>query len=110
LSDGKRLVLEHYGRVCSRCGFSDWRALWIDHINGGGNKHRAELFPNWVNRDKPGGRGGGPFYTWLIKQGFPPGYQTLCANCSCIKDRTEGYGEGDYVPPDDWPVQLEMTL
>ena len=33
-------VLEKYGSKCVKCGFSDSRALQIDHVNGGGH---AEL-------------------------------------------------------------------
>lgn len=56
---------------CSRCGFSDIRALQIDHINGGGNKHVKEL--------------NGMLVFWLQKNNFPEGFQILCANCNWIK-------------------------
>ena len=29
-------ALDHLGNVCVRCGFSDPRALQIDHVNGNG--------------------------------------------------------------------------
>lgn len=45
--------------------------LCIDHIDGGGNKHRAEIK--------------GDFYRWLIDNNFPPGFQTLCHNCNMAK-------------------------
>lgn len=48
--------------------------LSIDHINGGGSKHTKSL-----------NRRGVTFYLWLIKQGFPDGYQTLCYNCNFAK-------------------------
>ena len=69
-------VFGHYGRVCS-CGFHDMRALTIDHINGGGNKHRKEIK-----------RGGCHFYVWLKQQGFPQGFQVMCMNCQFIKRHT----------------------
>jgi hypothetical protein len=73
----KEDVLTHYGRgklACVKCGFSDIRALSIDHINGGGNKERKKL--------KIGGR---PFYSYLKASNYPEGYQTLCMNCQWIK-------------------------
>ncbi len=69
----KREVILHYGNgeiVCSRCGFKDIKALSIDHINGGGNKHRRKIKN---------------FYYWLRKNNFPEGYQVLCMNCQFIK-------------------------
>ena len=71
----KERVLTHYGNgrlACVRCGFSDIRALSIDHINGKGTYHRIQL-------------GGSNFYGWLIKNNYPEGYQTLCMNCNWIK-------------------------
>ena len=73
-------ALTHYGNgklACVRCGYSDVRALTIDHING----RKAVGHPrNW---------GGSALYRWLIKHDFPKGYQTLCMNCQWIKRFTE---------------------
>jgi hypothetical protein len=72
----KTIVLTHYGNgklACSMCGFDDIRALSLDHINGGGNKHCKSLGIK------------GTLYNWLIKHNFPEGYQTLCMNCQFIK-------------------------
>lgn len=70
-------VFDHYGEACARCNFSDYRALQIDHIADNGAEERKSLggqnFSGWQ------------FYEWLINQGFPSGYQTLCANCNNIK-------------------------
>lgn len=55
--------------------YTDMRALTIDHIHGGGTKHRFET----------GIGGGHHFYRWLKQQGFPVGYQILCMNCQFIK-------------------------
>lgn len=70
-------ALERYGTECKNCGFSDTRALQIDHINNDGGKERRGLggqnFSGWR------------FYHWLKQQGWPDGYQTLCANCNMIK-------------------------
>ena len=70
----KQEVLEHYGTICP-CGFSDQRALSIDHINGKGTKHRRQI-------------GASRFYIWLRKNNFPDGYQVLCMNCQFIKRYT----------------------
>ena len=74
----KKEILIYYGNgklVCVKCGFNDIRALTIDHIKGGGHKHRK----------KQGVNSGIEFYCWLRKNSFPSGYQTLCANCQSIK-------------------------
>lgn len=75
-------VLTHYGNgvcACVKCGFSDIRALSIDHIEGNGAEHRRELLP-----DNPQ-RGGLLMYSVLKHEGFPIGMQTLCMNCQFIK-------------------------
>lgn len=75
-SDKIRLIMfDLLGHECKRCGFSDKRALQIDHINGGGNKE-AKLFKSGTTmirryRDNPE----------LAKQKL----QILCANCNWIK-------------------------
>lgn len=71
----KMIVLSHYSPEikCIKCGFSDIKALEIDHINGGGNKQRKLIGC------------GSKFYRWLIKNNFPNGFQVLCANCNRIK-------------------------
>jgi hypothetical protein len=69
----RETVFSHYGTICVRCGFSDQRALSIDHIDGGGTQHRKSI-----------GKGN-LFYRWLAKHGFPEGFQTLCMNCQFIK-------------------------
>jgi hypothetical protein len=56
------------------------RYLSIDHINGDGARHRQDVIGNR--------RGGGEsFHRWLIRNGFPPGYQTLCQPCNSSKGR-----------------------
>ena len=56
---------------CACCGEREDQFLCIDHIDGGGNKHRAEI-----------GTGGNRIYAWLRKNGFPPGFRVLCLNCN----------------------------
>lgn len=71
----KEDVINYYGGVCVCCGETELDFLTIDHINGGGNKHRRELRIG----------GGYKFYRWLIKNNFPPGFQSLCMNCQLSK-------------------------
>lgn len=77
-------VLTHYGHgklACVECKEARLACLSIDHINGGGTKHRKSL-PD-----------GGRLYPHLIKWGLPEGYQTLCMNCQFVKrDRQMEYG------------------
>ena len=62
------------GNECIKCGFSDRRALQIDHINGGGIKERRKgntrRFHSKVLKS--------------VKKGDKK-YQLLCANCNWIK-------------------------
>lgn len=73
-------IFAHYGSTCACCGTTE--DLTIDHIDGGGGAHRKELFGN---SRKAGGR----FYAWLIRNGFPAGYQTLCQPCNGSKREGE---------------------
>jgi hypothetical protein len=74
----KTQALTYYGNgklACVKCGYGEnINALTIDHINGCGTKNRLA-----------NGGSGYKFYYWLIKNGCPEGYQTLCANCQAIK-------------------------
>ncbi len=74
----KTLVLSHYGNgwcICMVCGDNRIACLSIDHIVGGGLKHRES-----VPEIKRYG-----FYRWLEKNNFPEGYQTLCMSCQWVK-------------------------
>lgn len=62
-------VLARYGNKCTCCGETRQEFLAIDHIDGGGNKHRKEL-------------GNKSFYGWLIKNDYPAGFRVLCHNCN----------------------------
>lgn len=69
-------VFEHYGGVppkCGCCGEAHIEFLSIDHIAGGGEKHRRSIKK----------RAGINFYRWLRKNNFPKGYRVLCHNCNC---------------------------
>lgn len=67
-------ILEHYGGSppsCACCGETIYEFLTIDHINGGGIKHRAE------NNNQPA-----TMYRNIIKDGFPKDLRILCMNCN----------------------------
>jgi hypothetical protein len=61
-----------YGGKCIRCGFADVRSLHIDHVNGGGHKHRKTTSTRML-------------LFWLKKNNYPKIFQILCANCNSIK-------------------------
>lgn len=72
--DKKIKVLIAYGGLkcsCDGCTVTHLEFLTIDHIEGGGRKHRKE-----VNQH---------VYAWLIKNDFPPGFRVLCMNCNFAK-------------------------
>lgn len=60
--------------MCAKCGFSDYRALHIDHVNGGG-----------VQELKYNKRTKYPKQYRLLIAESPKNYQVLCANCNFIK-------------------------
>jgi len=70
------------GERCSCCGETEPIFLTIDHIAGGGTKHRKEL-----------GQNGSAIYLWLKRQGYPSGYRVLCRNCNW------GVYKGDGICP-----------
>ena len=71
-------VLELLGNKCVKCGFSDPRALQIDHVNGGGMQERRDL------KHKGSGK---KYHNVVIKSVLNKEgrYQLLCANCNWIK-------------------------
>ena len=72
------------GYECACCHVSEISFLTIDHINGGGNKHREELAPT---AKRWGGGGGDKLYRWMKKNSYPAGFQVLCFNCNFAKWR-----------------------
>lgn len=66
------------GAVCKHCGFSDVRALQIDHVNGGGYKERKHKSPSKVIQN---------IRDMSVREARKK-YQVLCANCNFIKRYT----------------------
>jgi hypothetical protein len=54
---------------CDCCGETTLEFLSIDHVNGGGSKHRKEL--NGIS-----------IYAWLKRNKYPVGFRVLCHNCN----------------------------
>lgn len=75
----KAELFKKLGNKCKRCGFSDTRALQIDHINGGGTKeHKAMTWYTFRN-----------YLLNLPESELFKNYQILCANCNWIKRHEE---------------------
>ena len=93
-------VLSYYGGQCVCCNTKVLSFLTLDHIDGGGEKHRKEI-------KKPCGV---RFYRWLIANHYPEGYQVLCFNCHMAKTWE---GECTYHPlilSDEKQSQLQRIL
>lgn len=75
----RREVLSHYSDgtlCCACCGWrsgSEMERLEIDHVNGGGRKHRLRVI---------GSVGGTRFFEWLRSHDYPDGFRVLCAGCN----------------------------
>jgi hypothetical protein len=63
--------------ACSCCGVTGLVFLALDHVNGGGHAQRKET-------------GGGGFYVWLRKKGYPGGLRILCHNCNFGRELNGG--------------------
>ena len=75
-SNLRQEMLSAYGTSCRRCGSS--KDLELDHTNGDGYEHRAEVGYNRHDVHS----------TWADakKRGFPAGlFQTLCHECHVAK-------------------------
>jgi len=69
----RKKVLTAYGNgvlACICCGEAHYEFLCLDHASGGGGKERQ------------GGLTSLKLLFKLRREGFPPGYRTLCANCN----------------------------
>ena len=74
------MVMKHYGGnppKCACCGETEMSFLVLDHINNNGADERKKI-------------GNGNVFSWIIRNGFPSGYQVLCANCNTSKLKNGG--------------------
>jgi predicted HNH restriction endonuclease len=70
-AETRKKVIAHYGNKCNCCGIDTLEFLCLDHINGGGAKHKREI--------------GGHIWDWVVKNNFPADFQILCHNCNMAK-------------------------
>jgi len=68
-------VLDILGGKCVQCGFSDSRALHVDHIHNNGAKERRTISNEKIYRK----------ILRMSKKDREAEYQLLCANCNIIK-------------------------
>ncbi len=76
--------LAYGGYKCVCCGTTIKEFLTIDHVNGGGAKHRKEI-----------GRATHSTYLWLKRNNYPSNFRILCMNCNF------SYGVYGYCPHND---------
>lgn len=86
----RKEILHVLGDACVLCGNSDARVLHIDHVDGGGVRHRKEFGSRYQ------------YYRSIINNGSS-GLQLLCANCNFKKKREEdrAYGRSHRKESDD---------
>lgn len=63
----RQQVIDALGGVCVQCGWSDPRALHVDHVHGGGTKHRKSM----AHKD---------LYKHYIESAGSGDYALLCSN------------------------------
>ena len=77
----KSILVDHYSQgenCCEKCGETDFDMLNIDHVNGGGVKHRKQMI------EKGMGYGVTALFRYLRENNFPNGYRVLCENCNWL--------------------------
>ena len=75
----KIIIIDFYSNgtmICGCCGEKIFEFLTIDHIKGGGRKHKQSIHNH--------------LYQWLINNNFPPGYIVRCFNCNSGRDVNGG--------------------
>lgn len=74
----RKQVLSLLGNKCTKCAFSDWRGLHIDHIHGKGCQERRLFGSNYYAYLKY-------IHQKILDNPKNHGYQILCATCNSIK-------------------------
>jgi hypothetical protein len=77
----KDIVFSVYGRVCVCCGENNPDLLTLDHVEGNGKQHRKTAGSTLK---------GYGLYRWIIRNNFPPTFQTMCWNCNCGRAKNNG--------------------
>lgn len=67
----RKKAIEFYGNKCECCGESRYEFLALDHINGGGNRHKKQLKEEGIS-----------IWYWLQRNNYPSGFRVLCHNCN----------------------------
>ena len=71
----RREVISAYGARCVCCGETTFEFLAIDHVHGGGSRHRRDVIGP-----------GRSFYLWLKRHGYPADeFRVLCHNCNAAR-------------------------
>ncbi len=68
----KLKIFEVYGNKCACCGEDNFYFLQIDHMDGGGTKHRKIVGTSGI-------------YKFLKDNKYPANFQLLCSNCNWSK-------------------------
>jgi len=72
-------MFDHLGHACTCCGEADKSFLTLEHLSGGGGKHRRRI-SNGIS-----------FYQSISKEGWPKDkYTILCMNCNYAKYHNGG--------------------
>jgi hypothetical protein len=66
-----------YGGKCFCCGETELVFLVLDHVNGGGRKHRASISYN--------------MYTWAKRNNYPDILRIACHNCNFAIFKNGGF-------------------
>lgn len=90
----KKRIFDAYGGRCACCSEDRFEFLAIDHVNGGGNKHRREVTGL-----------GAKFYKWLEQNHFPEGFRVLCHNCNMALGHF-GYCPHGNLPKVNYPQRI----
>lgn len=83
----RKAAIQTLGGYCVRCGFSDERALQIDHVNGDGHIDRKTNSNGVFNRRV--------INSFLANENV---YQLLCANCNWIKKVENNENRPPFLP------------
>lgn len=70
-------AIDAYGGFCACCGETERKFLQLDHMDNDGAAHRKKI-------------NGVQLGSWLKRQGYPKGFQVLCANCNFAKHTNGG--------------------